>query len=477
MAEGLLTALVRKLTEFAVEKAVGKVQSSFGIRKEIEKLSRQLIFIQAFIEDADKKHIIDKTQMEWVKNVMDIAYQIEDAIDIFHLECPKKLPGIMGCLGWLAQRTTRISFLYKFQKEIKTIHGRIREIEEYRQKYAINTLGQDFGGQNTQSHSEPKPKLDPIGDPEIVGFVTDLDNIVKRLCDKENQNLAVVSIVGPGGMGKTTLARKACKSNNVVKSFDKILWITISQEYELIRVLKNIASKLEITTGWDVNMNANKIRKFLEERRYLIVLDDVWTEELWAEIVKVLPDKKNGSRVLFTTRIENVAKGADTTYEPYRLSLLNEEQSLELFLKNAVPKMHRCSNGILDADLKGLAKEFVKRCEGLPLAIEVLGSLLSKTQYNYQAWKKVLQTLSWQNEGCERIDIIAASYEHLPLAKKLCFLYFAAFPEDTMIDAKSLIRIWVAERLIPDEVNRILEETAECFLEDLVQRQICSYGS
>ncbi|KAJ3697873.1 hypothetical protein LUZ61_001578 [Rhynchospora tenuis] len=214
MAEGLLTAVVRKLTEFAVEKAVGKVKSSFGIREEVEKLSRQLKFIHAFIEDADKKHIVDKRQMEWVKNVMDIAYQIEDAIDIFLLECPKRLPGLVGRLGWLAKKTTRISFLYKFQKEIKTIHGRIREIEEYRQKYAINTLGQDFG-QNTQSHSEPKPKLDPIGDPEIVGFVTDLDNIVKRLCDKENQSLAVVSIVGPGGIGKTTLARKACNRFHV----------------------------------------------------------------------------------------------------------------------------------------------------------------------------------------------------------------------------------------------------------------------
>ncbi|KAJ4755512.1 Disease resistance protein (CC-NBS-LRR class) family [Rhynchospora pubera] len=85
---------------------------------------------------------------------------------------------------------------------------------------------------------------------------------------------------------------------------------------------------------------------------------------------------------------------------------------------------------------------------------------------------KVLQTLSWHDEGCERINTITASYEHLPLAKKLCFLYFAAFPEDKEIDAKSLLQIWVAERLVPDEVNRTLEETAECFLEDLVQRSL-----
>ncbi|KAJ1697452.1 hypothetical protein LUZ63_005964 [Rhynchospora breviuscula] len=260
-------------------------------------------------------------------------------------------------------------------------------------------------------------------------------------------------------------------TKDVVKSFGKPLWITVSQKYEPIEVLENIARKLEIIQDWEVNV-ASQIRKSLGKKRYLIVLDDVWNEKVWAEIVKVLPDKKNGSRVLFTTRIENVAKWTDTTYEPYRLPLLDEEQSLELFLKNAVPKMHWCSSGILDADQKGLAKEFVTRCEGLPLALEVLGSLLSKTKCNYHAWNKVLQTLSWHYEGCERINTITASYEHLPLAKKLCFLYFAAFPEDIKIDAKSLLRIWVAERLIPDEVNRTLEETAECFLEDLVQRSL-----
>ncbi|KAJ1697453.1 hypothetical protein LUZ63_005965 [Rhynchospora breviuscula] len=207
MAEVLLTAVVRKLTEFAVEKAV-RIQSAFEIREEVEKLSRQLKFIQAFIEDADKKHIVDKIQMEWVKNVMDIAYQIEDAIDIFHLECPKKLPGVKGHLEWLAKRTSRISFLYKFQKELKAIHYRSLEIGENRRQFAIKTLGQDFGGPDTQSHPKRKPMLDPIGDPEIVGFVTDLDNIVKRLCDKKIKRRAVVSIVGPGGIGKTSLARK-----------------------------------------------------------------------------------------------------------------------------------------------------------------------------------------------------------------------------------------------------------------------------
>ncbi|KAJ4752204.1 NBS-LRR disease-resistance protein scn3r1 [Rhynchospora pubera] len=80
--------------------------------------------------------------------------------------------------------------------------------------------------------------------------------------------------------------------------------------------------------------------------------------------------------------------------------------------------------------------------------------------------------MSWQVDGSKCIDAIATSYEYLPLAKKLCFLYFAAYPEDAEIETKHLLRIWVAERLIPQEDTRTLEETAMCFLEDLVQRSM-----
>ncbi|KAJ4789915.1 Disease resistance protein (CC-NBS-LRR class) family [Rhynchospora pubera] len=184
-----------------------------------------------------------------------------------------------------------------------------------------------------------------------------------------------------------------------------------------------------------------------------------------------MPDKNNGSRVLITTRFENVAMKADTKYDPYKLPTLDHEQSLNLFLKKAVPKKHQYLDGLPD-ELKSLAQEFVAKCRGLPLALIVLGSLLSTKPYDFHGWKGLLDTMSWQVDGSECIDVIATSYEYLPLAKKLCFLYFAAYPEDKEIEIKHLLRIWVAERLIPQEDTRTLEETAMCFLEDLVQRSM-----
>ncbi|KAJ4809390.1 Nbs-lrr resistance protein [Rhynchospora pubera] len=469
MAEVLVGAVLEKLVNFTVDKVIEKALSFYGIRAEVEKLSRELNYIKAFIKDADRKHIVEERQMQLVKDLIDIAYDIEDAIDIFHSECPEKLklPGILGRLGRLPKEISKIPFLYQFQQEVKEIQSRISQIKEYKETWGITTLGED---RIPQSNPQLIPTVD---DSEVVGFDTHRDNVAKWLLDEEYKSLAVVSIVGSGGLGKTTLARKVYNSGDVSENFGKPIWITISQAYDLLKILQDIAKDLGILSGntEDKKELAIKIREFLEQKRYLIIFDDVWAEDFWKNIKNVMPDKNNGSRVLITTRFENVAMKADTKYNPYKLPTLDPEQSLNLFLKKAVPKMHQYPNGLPD-ELKSLAQEFTAKCNGLPLALVVLGSLLSTKPYDFHGWKGLLDTMSWQVDGSECIDVIATSYEYLPLAKKLCFLYFAAYPEDKHIEIKDLLRIWVAERLIPQEDTRTLEETAMCFLEDLVQRSM-----
>ncbi|KAJ4769639.1 Disease resistance protein (CC-NBS-LRR class) family [Rhynchospora pubera] len=469
MAEVLVGAVLKKLANFTVDKVIEKALSFYGIRAEVEKLSRELNYIKAFIKDADRKHIVEERQMQLVKDLIDIAYDVEDAIDIFHSECPEKLKlsGILGRLGRLPKQISKIPFLYQFQQEIKEIRSRIREINEFRERYEITSLGDD---RIPQSNPQLIPTVD---DSEIVGFETHRDNVVKCLLDEAYRSLAVVSIVGSGGLGKTTLARKVYNSGDVFENFGKPIWITISQAYDLLKILQDIAKDLCISSGntEDVNELAENIRESLEKERYLIVFDDVWAEDFWETIKNAMPDKNNGSRVLITTRFENVAMKADTKYDPYKLPILDHEQSLNLFLKKAVPKKHQYPDGLPD-ELKSLAQEFVAKCRGLPLALIVLGSLLSTKPYDFHGWKRFLDTMSWQVDGSKCIDVIATSYEYLPLAKKLCFLYFAAYPEDKDILIEDLLWIWVAERLIPQEDTRTLEETAMCFLEDLVQRSM-----
>ncbi|XP_078157496.1 disease resistance RPP8-like protein 3 [Carex rostrata] len=181
-----------------------------------------------------------------------------------------------------------------------------------------------------------------------------------------------------------------------------------------------------------------------------------------------LVDVGNGSRVLMTTRSLNVANYADSR-GVYRLRLLSEEESWVLFLKKAI----RSSNPWPEypEELKDLPRKLVQRCKGLPLAVIVLGGLLSSKPCTYREWSRVLERLDWHVVGGgECMKILATSYDDLPYLHKSCFRYLACFPEDYKIEAKYLMNMWIAEGLIEAKNKGELEDYAEDYLEELVQR-------
>jgi NB-ARC domain len=235
----------------------------------------------------------------------------------------------------------------------------------------------------------------------------------------------------------------------------------------LRKILKQIGRIASSEQGKETEYFLNEIHKSFQEQKYLLVLDDVWTDELWNHIEEVMVDVNNGSRVLITSRNENVAWVADPSLEPYKLPFLSEDQGLRLLLNKAI------CNRSYSNDLMDVATLLVRKCGGVPLALIVLGGLLSRRPPEYIEWNRLLQTMSWHTDGARCFEILSTSYDDLPLALKYCFMYFAAFPEDHKIDVEELIRMWIAEGFIPEEENKKLEQTAESFLKDLVQR----YGS
>ncbi|KAJ4747433.1 Nbs-lrr resistance protein [Rhynchospora pubera] len=269
MAHVLLTGVLTKLAQFAVESTLSvggiddvikKLKSLYDTRGEVEKLHRELMYILDFVRDSDQKQVVDRREMRWMQDVMDIAYRIEDAVDNFLFKSPKKLSGLTA----IPKNIIKIPFLYKFRDEINEIQDRIREIHEYKTKYEINILGE-----KKIKQFNPGLKLDLIGNPKAIGLEAHIDNVVKNLLDDENKNLAVVSIVGIGGLGKTTLAWKVCNSSDIEECFGEPIWITISQKYDLHDILRKIADKLSIeTTGLDGNRLANLIWKSLQERSF-----------------------------------------------------------------------------------------------------------------------------------------------------------------------------------------------------------------
>ncbi|CAA6661156.1 unnamed protein product [Spirodela intermedia] len=276
------------------------------------------------------------------------------------------------------------------------------------------------------------------------------DKILGHLLDGSKKKRSMISIVGMGGLGKPTLAKRVF--NEARAKFGHSVWIDVSQQYSL-------SLSFETFFGSSRAQCEEKLYETLEAENYLIVMDDVWDTEVWKILSRHLPDAQNGSRVLITTRDKKVARAADPSTPP--LTPLQE----------GVPE-----SGGYRSNLLRIAEEFGERnreeMRGLPLALVVLGGLLSTKDLSLWAWKRLADTLVWENmeEGRVCLDILALSYEDLPRRLKCCFLYFSSLPEDFEVNVDKLIGLWIAEGFVEQREGETLEETAEDYLEELVQR-------
>ncbi|KAJ4757515.1 Disease resistance protein RPP8 [Rhynchospora pubera] len=280
-----------------------------------------------------------------------------------------------------------------------------------------------------------------------------------------------------GGLGKTTLAQKVYKSNELERHFPCRIWLSISQKFDVHNLLREILYSVEPNLR---NENPTirqedlrtKLRESLTQQRYLIVLDDVWSIGLWESLRTTLPDEKNASRVLITTRIVDVARAADGDSTPHELRHLNENESLTLLFQKA--NIPIGESGVqFRTDLNDVARQLTKKCAYLPLALIVLGSILSRRERTKDAWQRVHETLDWHDEATKRCsEVLLLSYVELPYHLKPCFLYFASFPEDYEISAKHVIRMWIAEGFKPRGGHGTMEEKAQNFLEELLQRSL-----
>ncbi|KAJ4813381.1 Disease resistance protein RPP8 [Rhynchospora pubera] len=457
MTQAIVSGVVTKLADLILE----QVRFLSGIDSKIGEVKLQFSQMQRFLIDADSKSKRgDERVKGWIRDIRSVAYETEDAIDTFLVEANHQ-----RFIFFPNRLFARLTLGQKISK----IQAKLRIISESRTTFGIKDFSEDTGQLPFQRHVLPD-----VDNGDIVGFEAEKGDVIDLLLHGPCNNIRhVVTIVGPGGLGKTTLAQMVYSS--VKRQFDICLWITISKDFNIIDVLKKILQKLQHCTeaegqnaGDRVAYLLGEVNTLLRQRKYLIVLDDVWSEDVFTQLETALIDIGNGSRVLMTSRSLNVATRADS-YGVYHLSFLNEEESLGLFLKKALVQSSNPSPEC-PVELLHLAKMQVKRCGGLPLALIVLGGLLSSKPRTHQQWSKVFEMLNWHTHGQECMGILATSYNDLPHFLKTCFRYLACFPVDYRIPSKPLMKMWIAEGFIEASGAGQLEDYAEEFLEELAQR-------
>ncbi|KAG6528176.1 hypothetical protein ZIOFF_010326 [Zingiber officinale] len=197
------------------------------------------------------------------------------------------------------------------------------------------------------------------------------------------------------------------------------------------------------------------IRDHLHGKMYLLVLDDVWSIEAWECLSIALPRGKEGSRVIVTTRIEDVAYTSCSGNRQFifKISALSPELSWELFCR----KVFDAPDYNFPPELENISREILQKHDGLPLAILTIGGLLdSKLDNKFEEWKYLHDQFRLEmqtNKKLSKIDqILGLSYHDLPYDLKPCFLFLGIFPKGYENDWKCLMGWWIAEGIMSDVV-------------------------
>ncbi|KAJ6928551.1 hypothetical protein NC652_012621 [Populus alba x Populus x berolinensis] len=285
-----------------------------------------------------------------------------------------------------------------------------------------------------------------------------------------------------GGLGKTTLVKKVYDSHPIRRSFDTHSWVTVSKSFASTELLRVALQGFLATANEPVPDNLQSmtdlqlidaLRNYLWRRRYVIVLDDIWNENAWETIKYPFPDCNCGSRIIFTTRLSNLAESIENTRHVYELQALPGNEAWTLFCMKAFRGEHKA---VCPPELEEMSRNILKKCEGLPLAIVAIGGLLSKKKNRGLEWKKVHDCLATELKSNDDLGslrrILQLSYDNLPYYLKQCYLYLSVFPEDYLIKRRKLIRLWIVERFVEEKQGFTMEEVAEEYLNELVNRSL-----
>ncbi|KAH6829273.1 hypothetical protein C2S53_011366 [Perilla frutescens var. hirtella] len=390
--------------------------------EQLSNLVKCALYLISFMERYDNCHCCREEAAEALeRRIARAAHAAEDVIESHVVD------QILAGKGKAA--TPR--FLLDLQKVIKDMDFVCRKATQVHEE-ALRRFKVE---QPTHSAATAAAATPPISQKNNRSSLVGFDGVLFRLMDRltgGSSSRRVIPIAGMAGIGKTTLATNAFQHSYVVHYFDVCLWATISQQYSVHRILSELVSCLKKSTRiTTVDELGEELYKSLYGKRYLIVLDDMWSVQAWDEVKFFFPDIGNGSRVVVTTR---------------------------------------------HSHLEEVGKKIVAKCKGLPLAIVVVGGHLRKSSMALEYWESVANHMSHsilnsvENEQC--LNILSLSYSYLPVHLKPCFLYMGVFPEDHRILVSEILQLWIAEGFIKPCNCHSLEYRAGRYLENLIERNL-----
>ncbi|CAL5093709.1 unnamed protein product [Urochloa decumbens] len=465
---GVMNSLLSKLSILLSD----KYKQLKGVRKDIEFFSRELANMSAALEMLANVEKLDPQTKVWRDMVRETAYDIEDCIDIFMHNLGKG-GDKEGLLDKISGKIRKLRAHNKLADNIQELKTRVVEQSESRDRYKI-------------AEAAASPVV-PLVDPRVqamfedaqrlVGIDGPRDEITQLLLEEGNDNFGkptVLSIVGFGGLGKTTLANQVY--TKIKNEFQCTAFVSVSRSPDLANVLKEMLSGVgyrSMNMSNDVNKLIKALTEHLADKRYLIIVDDVWRITDWNIIRCAFLQNRKYSRVITTTRIRDVARASCSEFQGqvYEMQPLNNHDSRSLFFKRLFNTEVNCPKQYIE-----ISEDLLRKCRGVPLAITSIASLLATHGKDIEKWEKICHSMGSELETDPTLDwmkhVLSLSYNDLPHHLKTCLLYLGTYPEDCKIWKDDLVRQWIAEGFVPEKHGLDLEEVAEGYFNELINRNM-----
>nr|XP_034584831.1 putative disease resistance RPP13-like protein 2 isoform X2 [Setaria viridis] len=312
---------------------------------------------------------------------------------------------------------------------------------------------------------------DDIHDSSVVIYVEEhklLEEALSTLAEQEESNQyhpIVTTVFGESGIGKTTLVRDLYKRIHKKKEFEVQAMESFAPYLTATNILQQIIQQL---TDDDKNCPKEKALEMLKvvlgEKKYLLVIDGEVSGTEWKNILTSLPAGARGSRIVHITQGKPEEPPSSYRHLSIQVKKLKEEDIMELFIKR-LPKEMQDENFI-----KHHREIICKITQGLPLAVVLLSGLVQTKEFPVE-WEKVFDYL--KSKQSNRLDsMLSVCFDDLPHELKCCFLYFAALPTNTTIEARNLVCMWIAEGFIRSKGGKSMEKIGYIYLNELINRNL-----
>ena len=500
------SAVISKLVNVGITYIEEHFKQQKGMKKELERLEKVLPYIQSVVQAADtagQQQITDHPHLKaWLWQLKDALYEADDVLDeLDYLQL--KLQVESDAEKEHDHRKVR-SFISNSRKNVikpckhvlksdptlDKLRGVVKRLDEVAAHVGnflplVSIMQQQH--QQQQAQTALNRQTGPVlTENQVFGRDGEREELLQWLIrkptdqDESNNNVSLYSVVGPGGMGKTTLAQLVYNDESV-RSFDLKMWVCVSTSFDVrgltAAILESATKERPRVDGLPALQDALKA-KLSSSQKFLLVLDDVWNDnnrDDWDKLLAPLKFGHKESKILLTTRIDRVAEIAAQTVggarESMKLERLQDDDFFPLFSRYAFAGVESGHY----KKLQSIGTQIARKLGGSPLAAKTIGALLND-YLDVGHWTNILHSSisdHMHSRESNIMSILILSYHHLAAQLRPCFAYCSIFPQDYQFVKEELVYMWIAVGLIQQShknQKETLEDVGGRYFGDLVKR-------